>query len=142
MKPIINACRKSISELSSGLPDVGASVMEVLQPVVATYIQKQQIAGYTQEILIEINTKVSIQSMSPATLKMMPEGQRGWDYNTVFALSNLNLKLDEVFTIKGKNYRILGKTDWKEFGFIEYNTVEDYQMSKPDTTEGTGYVTS
>lgn len=139
MKPIINACRKSTSDLASGLPDVGAAIMEILMPVKASYIQKQQIAGHTQEILIEIDTKVSIQTMSPQQLKMLPEGQRGWDTNTIYALSNLDLRLDEVFTIKGKNYRILAKTNWKEYGFIEYGTTEDYQMSKPDPTEGSGY---
>jgi len=61
MKPIVNACNKNLNELASGLPDVGASIMEVLQPVVATYVEKQQIAGYTQEITISLPTKASIQ---------------------------------------------------------------------------------
>ena len=142
MKQIINACRKSTKSLASGLPDVGAAIMEILQPVKASYIQKQQIAGYTQEVLIEIETSVSIQSINPESLKMLPEGQRSWDTNTIYALSNLNLKTDEVFTIDGTNYRILSRTDWKEYGFIEYNVIEDHQMNKPDPTEGTGYVTS
>ena len=142
MKQIINAYRKSVMDLASGLPDVGAAIMEILMPVKASYIQKQQIAGYTEEILIEVDTKVSIQSIDAQQLKMLPEGQRGWNNFTVFALSNLDLKLDQVFTVKGKDYRILAKTDWKEYGFIEYRTTEDYQMNKPDPTEGSGYATS
>ena len=128
---IENACNKKLGELSSGLPDVGASIQELLQPVKASYVQKQQIAGYTQEVLIEVDTKASIQpNLQP--LKMLPEGQRKWRYFTVYALSNLDLQPDEIFTIKGINYRILGKTDWKEYGFISYECIEDYNLNAPN----------
>ena len=141
MKPIVNACNKDLNELASGVPDVGASIMEVLQPVTATYVEKQQIAGYTQEITINLPTKASIQPNNQP-LKMMPEGQRKWKYFTIYALCNLNLQPDMQFTIRGIVYRILDKTDWKEYGFIKYDTVQDYQVDLPDATEGAGYVTS
>ena len=85
--------------------------------------------------------KVSIQSINPQQLKMLPEGQRSWKNYTIYALSNLDLEPDEVFTINYIKYRILAKIDWVEYGYIEYSTVEDYKMNAPDPTEGTGYVT-
>jgi hypothetical protein len=139
MKDIINARNFATSDLASGLPDVAASIQEVLQGVKASYIQKQQINGYTQETLIEVITKVSIQPLTPQQLRMLPEGQRKWRYFTVFALKNLDLQPDEVFTIKGRNFRIQDKKDWKEFGFIAYNTIEDYNLNAPDPTLGQGY---
>jgi hypothetical protein len=138
---IDNACNRKTKDLSSALPNVGAAVMEILMPCRASYIQKQQIAGYTQEVLIDIITKVSIQSINPQQLKMLPEGQRIWKNYTIYALSNLDLEPDEVFTINYIKYRILAKIDWVEYGYIEYSTVEDYKMNAPDPTEGTGYVT-
>jgi hypothetical protein len=140
MKPIINACNRSIGNLSSGLPDVGAAIMEILMPCKASYVQKQQVSGYTQEVLIEIITKVSIQP-SDEPLNITNVGERIWKHFTIYALNNLDLNPDEVFTIKGINYRIMSKKDWKEYGFIHYETVEDFKMSAPDPTEGSGYVT-
>ena len=137
---IRNACYRKLSNAASSLPDVGAAIMEILQPAKVSYVQKQQIAGYTQEVLIEIDTKISIQSMDPEKLQMRSEGQRSWNSFRVYALSNLDLDTDSIFTVKGDNYRILSKTDWKDFGFIEYSTVEDYDMNKPDPTQGLGYV--
>ena len=137
---IDNACNKKLKDLSSAVPNVGAAVMELLMPCRAVYVLKQQISGYTQEVLIDVITKVSIQP-NPQLLKMLPEGQRKWKTYTIFALSNLDLEPDEVFTINYMKYRILAKTNWKEYGFIEYSTVEDYHMDAPDPTLGTGYNT-
>ena len=80
---IQNAKDKKLSQLQSGLPDVSAAVMELLQPVKAVFMQKQQIDGYTQEIAVKVDTKASIQPLSPQALKMLPEGQRAWKYFTV-----------------------------------------------------------
>ncbi len=127
MSRIMNARDKSVNELSSALPNVGESIQELLQSVIATYIQKQQINGYTQEVLITILTRASIQPFTAQQLKIMPEGQRKWRYFTVYTQKNLDLQPDEIFAIKGINYRILGKTDWSDYGFFQYDTIEDYQ---------------
>jgi hypothetical protein len=129
---IQNASNRKTRDLASGLPDVGASIQILLQPVVATYIQKQQISGYTQEVSCSMDTKASIQPWSAEQLKMLPEGQRSWKYFTIYALANLNLATDEVFTIYEKSYRILDRTDWSDYGFIEYNTIEDYDSDSPE----------
>jgi len=123
---IQNAKDKRLSQLQSGLPDVSAAVMELLQPVKAVFMQKRQIDGYTQEIAVRIDTKASVQPLSPQALKMLPEGQRAWKYFTVFCLNNVNLKPDEVFWINGKGYRIQDKSDWSQFGYFKYTCVEDY----------------
>jgi hypothetical protein len=52
---IVNAKDKKLSDLASSVPDVLAAVQELLQPTIAIIIEKQQIAGHTREIRIEIN---------------------------------------------------------------------------------------
>ena len=123
---ISNAKDIPLSQSSSGLPDVGAAIMEILQPVVAVVMEKQQIDGYTQEIPVRINTKASIQPFSAQQLKMLPEGQRGWRYFAIYILSDVDLKPDEVFWINHNGYRIMAKYDWNRFGYFQYECVEDY----------------
>jgi hypothetical protein len=126
---IINAKNFNTSRLSNAMPNVAEAIMELLRPVIATVIEKQQIAGRTEEIPINITTKASIQPLKAQDLDIRTEGQRSWKYYTIFALSNLNVKPDNIFIIHGVTYRVLSKADWKEYGFIRYDTIEDYQWT-------------
>lgn len=122
---LLNANKKKVSELNSGLPDVISAIQTLLQDTTAVYVQKQQIDGYTQEVPISIKTKACIQPASQ-DLTILPEGQRKWKYLDMWCLPNLNLELDDIFWVRHQGYRILSKIDWKQYGFINYKIIEDY----------------
>jgi hypothetical protein len=136
MDKIINARDKKVSELNSGLPDVIAAIATLLQDVSAVYVQKQQIDGYTQEVPICVQTKACIQPMGDEQLKILPEGQRSWKYFYVWSLKNFDLATDEIFWIKSKGYRILDKTNWNDYGYIQYSCIEDYTDAPNITNNG------
>jgi hypothetical protein len=126
VEKIINAKDKKVSDLNSALPDVMAAVQELLRDTVVVCVQKQQIDGYTQEVPVSIQTKACIQPGSAEQLKIMPEGQRAWKYAAIWTLPNVNLLLDDVFWINDQGYRILDKTNWSRYGYIQYDCIEDY----------------
>jgi hypothetical protein len=130
---ISNAKDMKLSETQSALPDVAAAVQEILQPLRIIVYQKQQINGYTQEIPREFSTRASIQPLTPQQIKMLPEGQRAWKYFTMYCERNIQLLPDDGFKIRGVRYRVQDKTDWKEFGYIKYDCIEDYSDS-PDVS--------
>ena len=125
---IINAKDRNTSEISNAMPNVAESVMELLLPVTIVVVQKEQIAGRTEEINIEIDTKASIQPDNQK-LAIKTEGQRAWKYWTLYALSNLDLIPDQVFVMDGQGYRVLDKVDWSKYGYFQYSVIEDYQYA-------------
>ena len=125
---IINAKDRNTSEISNAMPNVAESVMELLLPVTIVVVQKEQIAGRTEEINIEIDTKASIQPDNQK-LAIKTEGQRAWKYWTLYALSNLDLIPDQGFVMDGQGYRVLDKVDWSKYGYFQYSVIEDYQYA-------------
>ena len=128
----MNAKDRKLSEMTSALPDVSAAVQEILQPITIVLVQKQQVNGYTQEIPRSFKTRASIQPIAQ-TLSMSPTGQRAWKRFNVYIERNIQLIPDDVFWIRGQGYRVMDKVDWKEFGYLKYECVEDYSDA-PDVT--------
>lgn len=62
-------------------------------------------------------------------LEMKAEGQRKWNTETLYALPDLELKVDDTlcFDYEGNcKYRVLNKTDWSRYGYNEYQITSDY----------------
>jgi len=112
---------------SLDLPDVSAAVMQFLQPVKIGIIQKQQINGLTQEIPCYVDTQATKQPFSAQQLEIKPEGQRGWRWFTLHALTNLDLKLDDVIILGELSYRVMQKYDYAEYGYYQYEIAEGFQ---------------
>jgi len=87
--------------------------------------------------LVDFETKESISQRSVKMfrvptgqdLAMKPEGQRAWNSETIYADSSLDLSVDDIIIfdcIDAKRYRVMSKTDYAQFGFIEYSVLSDY----------------
>ena len=111
---------------SSGLPDVSGAVDMLLQPVSIGVVQKRQVDGYTQEVTTYFDTKACRQPFSPRKLEVLPEGERSWRWETLWTLPNLVLKPDDVIYYRGIRYRVMSRLNWSEYGFYEFNILEDY----------------
>ena len=124
---IINAKKYKIGQNSSDLPDVSDGVSCFMQPTTVEIIRKEQVDGYTQEEKTCVKTMAVRQPYSAEQLAIRPEGQRSWKWHTIHCLPNLILKTDDIVNIHGIHYRIMQKTDWKDYGYIQYEVVEDYR---------------
>ena len=63
-------------------------------------------------------------------LDMNKEGQRRWNTETVYADTSLDLKIDDIIFFDSKDsekFRVINKTDYNAFGFVEYHVISDYR---------------
>lgn len=66
---------------------------------------------------------------SGQALEMKPEGQRAWNRESLYTDNKYSLDVDDIIYFEGKDterFRITNKTDYSQFGFIQYEIVSDY----------------
>lgn len=83
----------------------------------------------TKTRFIELFGKV-FRIPSGQALEMKNTGQRSFNNEKVITDTNINLNIDAVIYFEnydGKQFRVINKYDWGEFGFIEYDIVSDYE---------------
>jgi uncharacterized protein with PhoU and TrkA domain len=135
MSEIINAKNRDVSDAASDLPNVVASVQELMRPVVGVMVESKQVAGRTKEVPIDVRTQACIQPYTPQQLIYMPEGIRKWKWYSLWTMANMDLEPDDVFIMKGVRYRIKEKEDWQEYGYFKYAVIEDFQDTA-DVSQG------
>lgn len=127
---MINGKNFRVSQLSSALPDVSVSVNEFLQNVKIGIVQKQQIEGFTEEITVYKFYRAVKQPMDEQ-LAIQMEGERSWKWYRIHATPDLILVTDDRIVFDCLIYRVMGKRDYKEYGYVEYDVIEDYQTKLP-----------
>lgn len=123
---IINAKDKPISLASSNLPNMGLAVRRWFQKLKFGVIKKTQLNGYTQEVVTELDSFGVRVPFTPEQLKILKEGERSWNWSTLYCNVDLILNTDDRVIIKGVKYRVMGKTDYTEYGYLQYDVIEDY----------------
>lgn len=125
MNKIDRANKRKVIDLID-LPDVSNGVQMFFQPIKINVVCKTQIDGYTQETTRCITAQGVRQSFSADQLALKPEGERTWRFSKLYCTPDVALKLDDIIYIRGVKYRVMGSADWAEYGFSEFDLVEDY----------------
>jgi hypothetical protein len=123
--PISNACTIPINNTAGNLPNVSEGLSSWFQQVTFIRITKM----ITNGDLFESETPFVFFGVVQPTvqnLRMLPEGQRSWLYKTVYALPGLVLTTDDVVMYAGVRYRVTGKTDYTQFGYVDYSLCQDF----------------
>lgn len=123
---IDNACKRDIAD-ANDLPDVSAAAATFFQPMKVQVLVKSQVGGYTQEIPSPqfVETLGVRQPFSPEQLQQKPEGERSWIWSKLHVVPGLSLKTDDLIYIRGVKYRVMSRSDYAEYGYLEYDLVED-----------------
>lgn len=129
---IQNAKNKKLNEIGGDLPRMGDTITAWFQPLEFQIMQKQQIRGWTDEIALTISTKGVIQPFTPQQLILRPEGQRAFRWFTIHALPDLNLSTDDRIKVRGIPYRVMEKVDYTDYGYVQFNVIEDYDQCQTD----------
>src|SRR5437016_1623206 len=58
-------------------------------------------------------------------LKIMVQGQREWNYWTLYTETNLDMD-SNIFDASGKQYKVVMKNDWVQFGYFQYQLTQTY----------------
>ena len=126
---IINGKDIPLNLASVQLPDMSAALGDLMQPMSFVRIDKTNLDGLVQEIQFPIVTRGVRGPWSPQKLAILPEGQRAWRWETITALADLILKPDDRILWDGIYFRIMAKTDYKEYGYVQYDIAQDYERS-------------
>jgi len=125
--PIVNANTVPLSSNPGTLPNMGETIMGWFQNLTFSVITKTIVNMVVQETYTPVSFLGVIEALSPQLLAIKPEGQRQWTWYTVWALPNLVLKPDDIFTYLTVTYRVMKRNDFTQYGYVQYEIVENYQ---------------
>lgn len=124
---IVNANSKNLTEITGTLPNMAGTLSDWFQPITFVVIKKETINFQLVEKQYPITFKGVVESVSPKTLDQSSIGQRIWDRINVWTLPNSGLTVDDRFQYGAKYFRIIKMNDWMQYGYQEFECVEDYQ---------------
>ncbi|RTL04658.1 hypothetical protein EKK58_10130 [Candidatus Dependentiae bacterium] len=127
---ILNGKNSPLGSGAEFVPDVSNGVMFQMQNVEVTVMQKVNLDGYTSEIPIKTKTMATKEAFTQRQLLIKPEGQRRWQWFRLRMLNNVILALDDRFILDSKPYRVMATSNYKEYGYNEYDVVLDYEYAK------------
>lgn len=129
--PIFNASSRLLSQNPGTLPDVSGALFNWFQPLTFITFVTTVVNFNAQRVPTEILSSGVIQPFTAQRLMLKPEGERKWKWKLIHALPNVIVEPGDDFTIVdvvngNTSFRCMGKKDWKEYGYVEYEAVEDY----------------
>ena len=122
---ILNANKKNLSQTTSQVPDVSGAIQRNLQPLTFVRMQKRIIDGFVKSIPVTEKYLASIQPLKPKDLVIKPQGERAWSWYMIHSLVNLELKLGDQFESGGAKYKIMGRSNYSQFGYFYQECIED-----------------
>lgn len=122
-----SAARLSVSESASPLPDMSGTIRGYFRPLVMVRVRKTVKDCRVSESQVEIRCAGMIQPFGSRDLRMKPEGQRSWKWVMLHCTPDVALENDEEFTIHGTRYRVMAQFPYQDYGYRQYELVQDYQ---------------
>ena len=68
-----------------------------------------------------------IQPLDPEEIKVKEEGQWSWDWYWFHTKSDVQLKTNDIVVYRDKEYKIMARKDYADYGHIEYHCIKDWQ---------------
>lgn len=130
---IFNAADVPLSELNSNLPNMATTLEGWFQKIIVGLITKTIVNNRTVETSTDYETRGVKQPFSPEQLEIKPEGERSWKWFMLHCQPSLQLQTDDIVTIKGQCYRVNDKLGFDEYGYLQYELVDDYKTTIPPT---------
>lgn len=134
VKPIHNASDVKLNQQPGTLPNMSDTVANWFQLVIMERIVKTIVNFQVVEITTPMQFQGVVMTDPKRTLKMTPEGQRRWKVKTLYCWPTLQLSPDDVVIYESTQYRIGASLDFKQYGYMAYEMIEDYTGSGPETT--------
>jgi hypothetical protein len=109
-------------------PNMRQAVMAWAEDTKVFIVGKSQQDFKTIESYYEQTVKM-VRIPSAQNLEMKMEGERRWNYETIYADHSLDLKVDDIIVFgctSSNKFRVVNKIDYTKFGYIQYEVVSDY----------------
>lgn len=124
--PVQSAGKLPVHKQLSSLPNMSGTIRGQFRPLWIGWIATKWKNGVSIETAGTTNVAGHLQPSEPEKLEVAMAGDRSWKFYYLYVDSSLILEPDDRCSIEGIPYRVIGKKDWKEAGFIRYRLHEDY----------------
>lgn len=135
---IANACNVPLNEQQGTIPNMGGALLDYMQSMTFTRVVKETVGFRLVETATDITFWGVIQPLTERQLMLKPEGQRAWTWFKLYAQAQpndalLTLNVDEVVTWLGRQTRVMGRTYYGIYSYVEYSLVQDWIGQGPPT---------
>lgn len=124
---IFSASSVPLNQNPGSLPNMQDALTDWFQPLYFTQIVKTVVNFQVVETPTITQFMGVRQPFSAQQLMMRPEGQREWRWEMIHCYPSLVLRPDDIITFNNVNYRVMHKWDYTEYGYIQYDIVQDYE---------------
>lgn len=125
-RSISNAKDRSLESSGNGLPDVSGAVCSFFRPISVGIVTSDLVRGIARDRVTFVDTMGVKQPFSSEELALKPEGARSWVWYTIHCLPDLVLNTNDLIQIDGQKYVVMAKSNYSEYGYVEYHVVEKY----------------
>lgn len=135
-QPIVNAKDRLLDANPGTLPDVSGALLNWFQPLIFVRVTTAVVRFSAKKTLDRIESQGVIQPFTSRQLAMKPEGERAWSWFTMHTLPGIDLVPGDEFVVPNlvdgdKPYRVMGQKEWKQYGYVEFEVVQNYTEVAP-----------
>jgi hypothetical protein len=114
--------------MKPAFPNLASAVAAWMQPLEFVLVGKEMVDHILTETYITKRTFGVRAPLKPQELALKPEGQRAWRWEKIHALPSLKLNVDDIIKFGELRYRVMGKADYSEYGYLEYEIAEGFDL--------------
>lgn len=129
-----NGKDKTLDMLGGSLPNVSGALKTWKQKMTFYLITKTSVRYKQKETAVKMDFFGVMQPLSSVSVERKPEGQRDWRWWRLHAEVGTIMKLDDVVIYRDVQYRVRAYTDYRDYGYVEYELTEDYEGAAPEET--------
>lgn len=131
MGTIANGKNTPLNQRQGSIPDVSGGMQDYWQAMTFTPVTKVTRAFQVVETGTPITFRGVIMPLSARRIELKPEGQRAWTWLQLFSDPVLELDVDDVVLYLGKQTRVMATTDYRLYGYVLYELVQDWTNAGP-----------
>lgn len=131
VQPLHNASEVPLSSNPGTLPNFSGVVSNWFQLLTFERVTKTVVNFQVVETTTPVNFQGFVATEPKRKLVMATNGQRAWKVKVVWTWPTVRLGPDDVIIYEGNQYRVGATIDFKQYGVVGYEMLQDYTGSGP-----------
>lgn len=116
-------------KINSGgnLPNMSQTIVGWFQDLTFGVVTSTVVDYERQVVINYVNTKGVVQPYKPEPLEIQEAGVRSWSWLMIHCLPDLQLFNNDYITYEGLRYKVLMRSDYSKYGYMEYIVCESFE---------------
>lgn len=111
----------------NSMPNVDPALQGWFSTISMVVITQSNVKGLLETTRKTVKFEGVVQPLQAEKIQLKPEGQRSFKWLQIHTVVDNPLKTDDRIEYGGEKYKIMGKYNYEQNGFIEYHCIEDFQ---------------